>query len=162
MAVSWKVATYTACMLNVINLTKHRKNSYLKNHNILYVKLQTYSVYIRGQLQNGGKNVRVNARELAGFGLLMFAFYCCMPLIMKVSSATVVNNSVLTADLFAVFAGTSCLSKITPLVLGCLGDHCCCVVGLQHEQLRVTIKNKEKNHTLKRQKLVFQAFEYVK
>ena len=40
---------------------------------LIYIKVQTYSVYIRGQLQNGGKNVRVNARELAGFGLLSAA-----------------------------------------------------------------------------------------
>jgi len=41
----------------------------------------------------------------AVFTLCMFAIYSCMPLIMKISSATVVNISILTADLFALFVG---------------------------------------------------------
>ena len=36
-------------------------------------KFQTYSVHVRGQLQNGGKNARVDAREPAGFALLLGA-----------------------------------------------------------------------------------------
>ena len=39
------------------------------------------------------------------FTICMFTFYSCMPLIMKTSSATVVNISILTADLFALFVG---------------------------------------------------------
>jgi len=39
------------------------------------------------------------------FTMCMFTIYSCMPLIMKISSATVVNISILTADLFALFVG---------------------------------------------------------
>ncbi|KAM6987526.1 solute carrier family 35 member F2-like [Tautogolabrus adspersus] len=41
----------------------------------------------------------------AAFGLCMYALYSCMPIVMKLSSATSVNLSMLTADLFSLFCG---------------------------------------------------------
>ncbi|KAG9265191.1 solute carrier family 35 member F2-like isoform X1 [Astyanax mexicanus] len=42
---------------------------------------------------------------LSGFGLCMYALYSCMPLVVKLTSATAVNLSLLTADLFSLFCG---------------------------------------------------------
>ncbi|XP_035477572.1 solute carrier family 35 member F2-like [Scophthalmus maximus] len=39
------------------------------------------------------------------FALCMYTLYSCMPLVMKLSSATAVNLSMLTADLFSLFCG---------------------------------------------------------
>ncbi|XP_071353082.1 solute carrier family 35 member F2-like [Trachinotus anak] len=41
----------------------------------------------------------------AAFALCMYALYSCMPIVMKLSSATSVNLSLLTADLFSLFCG---------------------------------------------------------
>nr|XP_020499151.1 solute carrier family 35 member F2-like [Labrus bergylta] len=41
----------------------------------------------------------------AAFGLCMYALYSFMPMVMKLSSATSVNLSMLTADLFSLFCG---------------------------------------------------------
>ncbi|XP_070762426.1 solute carrier family 35 member F2-like [Enoplosus armatus] len=41
----------------------------------------------------------------SAFGLCMYALYSCMPIVMKLSSATSVNLSLLTADLFSLFCG---------------------------------------------------------
>ncbi|XP_036379118.1 solute carrier family 35 member F2-like [Megalops cyprinoides] len=41
----------------------------------------------------------------ATYGLCMFALYSCMPVVMKLTSATAVNLSLLTADLFSLFCG---------------------------------------------------------
>ncbi|XP_034557666.1 solute carrier family 35 member F2-like [Notolabrus celidotus] len=41
----------------------------------------------------------------AAFGLCMYTLYSCMPIVMKLSSATSVNLSLLTADLFSLFCG---------------------------------------------------------
>ncbi|XP_060903156.1 solute carrier family 35 member F2-like [Labrus mixtus] len=41
----------------------------------------------------------------AAFGLCMYALYSFMPIVMKLSSATSVNLSMLTADLFSLFCG---------------------------------------------------------
>jgi len=41
----------------------------------------------------------------AAFGLCMFLLYSLMPIVMRLSSATTVNISLLTADLYALFAG---------------------------------------------------------
>jgi len=41
----------------------------------------------------------------AAFAVCMFLLYSLMPLVMKLSSATAVNISLLTADLYALFAG---------------------------------------------------------
>ncbi|KAM3874778.1 solute carrier family 35 member F2-like [Diretmus argenteus] len=40
-----------------------------------------------------------------GYGLCMYSLYSCMPLVVKRSSATSVNLSLLTADLFSLFCG---------------------------------------------------------
>ena len=40
-----------------------------------------------------------------GFGLCLFLLYNLMPLAMKLSSATVVNLSLLTADFYSLFCG---------------------------------------------------------
>ncbi|XP_068615643.1 solute carrier family 35 member F2-like [Brachionichthys hirsutus] len=42
---------------------------------------------------------------LAAYALCLYALYSCMPIVMKMSSATAVNLSLLTADLFSLFAG---------------------------------------------------------
>ncbi|KAI4904634.1 hypothetical protein NFI96_019164 [Prochilodus magdalenae] len=42
---------------------------------------------------------------LSGFALCMYTLYSCMPLVMKLTSATAVNLSLLTADLFSLFCG---------------------------------------------------------
>nr|XP_026696145.1 solute carrier family 35 member F1-like isoform X2 [Ciona intestinalis] len=42
---------------------------------------------------------------LLGFGACMFIFYSLMPYVMKISSATAVNISLLTSDLFSLFVG---------------------------------------------------------
>ena len=42
---------------------------------------------------------------LLGFTICMFLLYTCMPLVMRMSSATTVNLSILTADLYALFVG---------------------------------------------------------
>ncbi|XP_072547234.1 solute carrier family 35 member F2 isoform X1 [Salminus brasiliensis] len=42
---------------------------------------------------------------LSGFGLCMYTLYSCMPLVVKMTSATAVNLSLLTADLFSLFCG---------------------------------------------------------
>lgn len=42
---------------------------------------------------------------LVAFGVCMFLLYSLMPVVMKLSSATAVNISLLTADLYALFAG---------------------------------------------------------
>ncbi|XP_054884613.1 solute carrier family 35 member F2-like [Poeciliopsis prolifica] len=42
---------------------------------------------------------------LAAYALCMYALYSCMPIVMKLSSATSVNLSLLTADLFSLFCG---------------------------------------------------------
>nr|CAB3266244.1 solute carrier family 35 member F2-like [Phallusia mammillata] len=42
---------------------------------------------------------------LAAFAVCMFLLYSLMPVVMKLSSATAVNISLLTADLYALFAG---------------------------------------------------------
>ncbi|XP_022594371.1 solute carrier family 35 member F2-like [Seriola dumerili] len=41
----------------------------------------------------------------SAFALCMYALYSCMPIVMKLSSATSVNLSLLTADLFSLFCG---------------------------------------------------------
>lgn len=41
----------------------------------------------------------------SGYGLCMFALYSLMPIVVKRSSAASVNLSLLTADLFSIFAG---------------------------------------------------------
>ncbi|XP_074536105.1 solute carrier family 35 member F2-like [Halichoeres trimaculatus] len=41
----------------------------------------------------------------AAFGLCMYTLYSCMPIVIKLSSATSVNLSLLTADLFSLFCG---------------------------------------------------------
>uniref|UniRef100_UPI0037E85995 solute carrier family 35 member F2-like n=1 Tax=Semicossyphus pulcher TaxID=241346 RepID=UPI0037E85995 len=41
----------------------------------------------------------------SAYGLCMYALYSCMPIVMKLSSATSVNLSLLTADLFSLFCG---------------------------------------------------------
>ncbi|KAG7234894.1 hypothetical protein INR49_003631 [Caranx melampygus] len=41
----------------------------------------------------------------AAFALCMYTLYSCMPLVIKLSSATSVNLSLLTADLFSLFCG---------------------------------------------------------
>ncbi|XP_059187702.1 solute carrier family 35 member F2-like [Centropristis striata] len=41
----------------------------------------------------------------SAFALCMFSLYSCMPVVMKLSSATSVNLSLLTADLFSLFCG---------------------------------------------------------
>uniref|UniRef100_A0A3Q3SJR0 Solute carrier family 35 member F2-like n=1 Tax=Mastacembelus armatus TaxID=205130 RepID=A0A3Q3SJR0_9TELE len=41
----------------------------------------------------------------AAYALCMYALYSCMPIVMKQSSATSVNLSLLTADLFSLFCG---------------------------------------------------------
>uniref|UniRef100_A0A3B4BT02 Solute carrier family 35 member F2 n=1 Tax=Pygocentrus nattereri TaxID=42514 RepID=A0A3B4BT02_PYGNA len=42
---------------------------------------------------------------LSGFTLCMYTLYSCMPMVMKLTSATAVNLSLLTADLFSLFCG---------------------------------------------------------
>ncbi|XP_062872794.1 solute carrier family 35 member F2 [Trichomycterus rosablanca] len=42
---------------------------------------------------------------LSGFALCMYALYSCMPVVIKMTSATAVNLSLLTADLFSLFLG---------------------------------------------------------
>uniref|UniRef100_H2YA34 Solute carrier family 35 member F2 n=1 Tax=Ciona savignyi TaxID=51511 RepID=H2YA34_CIOSA len=42
---------------------------------------------------------------LLGFGACMFVFYSLMPYVMRISSATAVNISLLTSDLFSLFVG---------------------------------------------------------
>ncbi|XP_036417697.1 solute carrier family 35 member F2 isoform X2 [Colossoma macropomum] len=42
---------------------------------------------------------------LSGFVLCMYTLYSCMPMVMEVTSATAVNLSLLTADLFSLFCG---------------------------------------------------------
>ncbi|KAL6471147.1 hypothetical protein MHYP_G00197970 [Metynnis hypsauchen] len=42
---------------------------------------------------------------LSGFALCMYTLYSCMPVVMKLTSATAVNLSLLTADLFSLFCG---------------------------------------------------------
>ncbi|XP_028856720.1 solute carrier family 35 member F2-like [Denticeps clupeoides] len=42
---------------------------------------------------------------LAGFGLCMYGMYSCMPVVVKMTSATAANLSLLTADLFSLFFG---------------------------------------------------------
>ncbi|KAI3353961.1 hypothetical protein L3Q82_018458, partial [Scortum barcoo] len=39
------------------------------------------------------------------FALCLYALYSCMPIVMKISSATSINLSLLTADLFSLFCG---------------------------------------------------------
>ncbi|XP_018516018.1 solute carrier family 35 member F2 [Lates calcarifer] len=41
----------------------------------------------------------------SGFALCMYTLYSCMPVVIKLSSATSVNLSLLTADLFSLFCG---------------------------------------------------------
>ncbi|XP_054459422.1 solute carrier family 35 member F2-like [Anoplopoma fimbria] len=41
----------------------------------------------------------------SAYGLCMYALYSCMPIVVKLSSATAVNLSLLTADLFSLFCG---------------------------------------------------------
>ncbi|XP_035536461.1 solute carrier family 35 member F2-like [Morone saxatilis] len=41
----------------------------------------------------------------SAFALCLYALYSCMPIVMKLSSATSVNLSLLTADLFSLFCG---------------------------------------------------------
>ncbi|KAM9359617.1 solute carrier family 35 member F2-like [Symphorus nematophorus] len=41
----------------------------------------------------------------SGYALCMYTLYSCMPIVMKLSSATSVNLSLLTADLFSLFCG---------------------------------------------------------
>lgn len=55
---------------------------------------------------------------MAGYSTCMFVLYTCMPLVMLLSSATAVNISILTADLFALFVGHFLFSQaISPLYL---------------------------------------------
>ncbi|KAM6932113.1 solute carrier family 35 member F2-like [Lycodopsis pacificus] len=42
----------------------------------------------------------------SAYALCMYALYSCMPIVVKLSSATAVNLSLLTADLFSLFCGT--------------------------------------------------------
>ncbi|XP_068174106.1 solute carrier family 35 member F2-like isoform X1 [Antennarius striatus] len=42
---------------------------------------------------------------LSAYALCMYALYSCMPIVMRLSSATAVNLSLLTADLFSLFSG---------------------------------------------------------
>ncbi|KAK3531707.1 hypothetical protein QTP70_025933, partial [Hemibagrus guttatus] len=42
---------------------------------------------------------------LCGFALCMYTMYSCMPVVVNMSSATAVNLSLLTADLFSLFCG---------------------------------------------------------
>jgi len=42
---------------------------------------------------------------ITGFGLCLFLLYNLMPVVMKLSSATVVNLSLLTADFYSLFCG---------------------------------------------------------
>ena len=42
---------------------------------------------------------------LAGFALAQFAFYVMMPVVVRVTSATSVNLSLLTSDFFSLIAG---------------------------------------------------------
>uniref|UniRef100_A0AAY4C855 Solute carrier family 35 member F2 n=1 Tax=Denticeps clupeoides TaxID=299321 RepID=A0AAY4C855_9TELE len=46
-----------------------------------------------------------SALLLAGFGLCMYGMYSCMPVVVKMTSATAANLSLLTADLFSLFFG---------------------------------------------------------
>ncbi|XP_039268561.2 solute carrier family 35 member F1-like [Styela clava] len=56
--------------------------------------------------------------SLVGFAACMFALYSLMPIVMKMSSAATVNLSVLTADLYALFAGIFLFGyKFTPLYI---------------------------------------------
>lgn len=41
----------------------------------------------------------------SAFALCMYGLYSCMPIVVKLSSATSVNLSLLTADLFSLFCG---------------------------------------------------------
>uniref|UniRef100_G3PJ23 Info solute carrier family 35 member F2, like n=1 Tax=Gasterosteus aculeatus aculeatus TaxID=481459 RepID=G3PJ23_GASAC len=41
----------------------------------------------------------------SAYGLCMYALYSCMPIVVKMSSATAVNLSLLSADLFSLFCG---------------------------------------------------------
>lgn len=59
---------------------------------------------------------------LAGYTCAMFILYTCMPLVMKLSSATAVNISILTADLFALLVGHYLFQyQFSPLYLVSLG-----------------------------------------
>ncbi|XP_053363994.1 solute carrier family 35 member F2 [Clarias gariepinus] len=42
---------------------------------------------------------------LCGFAVCMYALYSCMPVVINMTSATAVNLSLLTADLFSIFCG---------------------------------------------------------
>ncbi|KAF5892617.1 solute carrier family 35 member F2-like, partial [Clarias magur] len=42
---------------------------------------------------------------LCGFAMCMYALYSCMPVVINMTSATAVNLSLLTADLFSIFCG---------------------------------------------------------
>ncbi|XP_076820328.1 solute carrier family 35 member F2-like [Clavelina lepadiformis] len=55
---------------------------------------------------------------LAGFGVCMYLLYSFMPIVMKLSSATAVNISLLTADLYALFSGLFLFGyKLSPLYI---------------------------------------------
>lgn len=47
----------------------------------------------------------ISALLLAGYALCMYGFYSMMPVVVKMSSATAVNLSLLTGDLFSLFCG---------------------------------------------------------
>lgn len=59
---------------------------------------------------------------IIGFGLCLFLLYNLMPVAMKLSSATVVNLSLLTADFYSLFCGLFLFHyKFSALYLGSLG-----------------------------------------
>ena len=55
----------------------------------------------------------------AAFGICMFLLYTLLPIVMSLSSATTVNISLLTADLYALFAGLFLFHYTVSTTLAC-------------------------------------------
>ena len=52
-----------------------------------------------------------SAGLFVAYALCMYGLYSCMPLVVKMTSATALNLSLLTADLFSLFCGLFLLDR---------------------------------------------------